>query len=63
MNSCFFLSTAGVHLRALRGSKAAACQSSPLAALKTAIRRAEDEVHLYEEEHITAPGEKLPMNV
>ena len=47
----------GVHLRVLRGSKAAACQTSPLAALKTAIRRAEDEVHLYEEEHIRAPGE------
>ena len=46
----------GIHLRALRGSEAAKCREDPLAALKTAIRRAEDEVHLYEEEHIRVPG-------
>lgn len=46
----------GIHLRALRGSDAAKCREDPLAALKTAIRRAEDEVHLYEEEHIRVPA-------
>ena len=46
----------GIHLRALRGSEAAKCREDPLAALKTAIRRAEDEVHLYEEDNIRAPG-------
>ena len=49
----------GVHIRALRGSEAAKCRSDPLAALKTAIRRAEDEVHLYEEDHIRVPGWSL----
>ena len=52
-------SSSGIHLRALRGGDAAKCREDPLAALKTAIRRAEDEVHLYEEDNIRAPGLSL----
>ena len=51
-----FILFSGIHIRALRGSEAAKCRSDPLAALKTAIRRAEDELHLYAEEHIRVPG-------
>ena len=55
----FPIPSSGIHLRALRGGDAAKCREDPLAALKTAIRRAEDEVHLYEEDNIRAPGLSL----